>query len=492
MARNVSLLRIRIVVTHLQIPRGPTSQEQGITGREGELRLDLSRMSILAHDGEKQGGYEIPNIETVKDLIARGGDNTAEAGALKFYTTEAAMIAAVPNTTTFAVVIEDGLEDIYRWHPGNGDAGDVPSGIDGYWKRISSDTAMITRLWRMGWINVQFDGSAPIANQDILLWLNTAGEVMLWDGANYVAATPTLWARLFAHIGGYSTETFILPDRLKDTLVEVADADLANESGWYKSAAAATNMPVAGVHTIVSFKLSATVARQTVLVQGSTTLTKYTRFKNTTWGSWVGVDDVLPDRLAATSGAVTDANSAVESGFYQINGTGSNIPTAEKGTLTVVRYSATAATQLWISTDSAKIYFRAMLASVWSAWTALDPTSMALLFLKLAGNQTVTGGFRLTPYSIGSVVSGTVTPDAHNHNYQYYTNNGAHTLAAPANDCAIDLLVTNGATAGAVTFSGFTVSGSIGDALTTTNTHKFVISIRRINSVATYMIKALQ
>jgi hypothetical protein len=112
--------------------------------------------------------------------------------------------------------------------------------------------------------------------------------------------------------------------------------------------------------------------------------------------------------------------------------------------------------------------------------------------LKANGNQTITAGFAVTPYSIGTVSSGTTTPAAANGNYQYYTNNGAHTLAAPSSDCAIDILVTNGASAGAITFSGFTVGSSTGSTLTTTNTNKFIISIRRINSVATYSIYALQ
>lgn len=105
---------------------------------------------------------------------------------------------------------------------------------------------------------------------------------------------------------------------------------------------------------------------------------------------------------------------------------------------------------------------------------------------------TISKGFTITPYSIGTVSSGTTTPDASNGNYQYYTNNGAHTLAAPASDCAIDLLVTNGASAGSITFSGFTVGSSTGSSLTTTNTSKFIISIRRVNSVATYSVYALQ
>lgn len=131
------------------------------------------------------------------------------------------------------------------------------------------------------------------------------------------------------------------------------------------------------------------------------------------------------------------------------------------------------------------------------AWVLLNPAGAAAAdlaaYLKLAGNQTVTGGFELTSYSAGTKSSGTLTPDPANHNYQYYTNGGAHTLAAPGSDCAIDILVTNNGSAGSITFSGFTVaSGNTGDPLTTTNGDKFLISIRRMNSVSTYVIKALQ
>lgn len=113
-------------------------------------------------------------------------------------------------------------------------------------------------------------------------------------------------------------------------------------------------------------------------------------------------------------------------------------------------------------------------------------------FLATGTNATITKGFYVTPNNIGTVSSGTTTPDAANGNYQYYTNNGAHTLAAPSTDCAIDVLVTNGASAGAITFSGFTVGSATGSTLTTTNTSKFLISIRRINGTSTYSIYALQ
>jgi hypothetical protein len=113
--------------------------------------------------------------------------------------------------------------------------------------------------------------------------------------------------------------------------------------------------------------------------------------------------------------------------------------------------------------------------------------------MNVAGNQTISGGFNFTAVNLGTVSSGTVTPNPLSGNYQYLTNNGAFTLAAPSTDCAIDLLVTNGATAGAVSASGFTVNPSNqGDALTVINGNKFIWSIRRINAVATYVIKALQ
>jgi len=112
--------------------------------------------------------------------------------------------------------------------------------------------------------------------------------------------------------------------------------------------------------------------------------------------------------------------------------------------------------------------------------------------MKIAGNQTITGGFKFATYDAGTKSAGTFTPDPFNGNYQAYTNGGAHTLAAPASDCAIDLLVYNGAGAGAITFTGFMVGSNTGDTFATTVGATFIISIRRIATRATYVIKALQ
>jgi hypothetical protein len=113
--------------------------------------------------------------------------------------------------------------------------------------------------------------------------------------------------------------------------------------------------------------------------------------------------------------------------------------------------------------------------------------------LETGVTATISVGYNITPFSGGTVSSGTYTPAAANGNYQYLTNNGAFTLAVPAADGAIDILVTNGASAGVITFAGgYTVGSSTGSSLTTTNGNKFIISIRTINGVSTYSIYALQ
>jgi hypothetical protein len=104
-------------------------------------------------------------------------------------------------------------------------------------------------------------------------------------------------------------------------------------------------------------------------------------------------------------------------------------------------------------------------------------------------DQTISGGANVTSKSL---TAGNITIDCGACPLQYISNTGAFTITAPANDGSCVLLVTNGSSAGAVTFTGFSVGSNTGDSLDTTNGHKFMVYIIRINGVATYSIKALQ
>lgn len=99
--------------------------------------------------------------------------------------------------------------------------------------------------------------------------------------------------------------------------------------------------------------------------------------------------------------------------------------------------------------------------------------------LKSDVSANLTAGYSATQYGTygtgGVVSSGTVTPAFANGAEHKYTNNGAHTLAPPTvtagRATSITVEITNGASAGAITTSGFTKK--IGDPFTTINGHKF-------------------
>lgn len=87
------------------------------------------------------------------------------------------------------------------------------------------------------------------------------------------------------------------------------------------------------------------------------------------------------------------------------------------------------------------------------------------LFANVSDN--LTAGFTATAYDAGTKTTGTFTLDPTQGNIQRYVNGGAHTLAPPASDCSMVVKVTNNASAGTITTSGFTMVS--GDAPPTTN-----------------------
>lgn len=105
-----------------------------------------------------------------------------------------------------------------------------------------------------------------------------------------------------------------------------------------------------------------------------------------------------------------------------------------------------------------------------------------------------TKGLQHTPVDHGTVSSGTVTLSPLDGFFQKLTNNGAFTLNASTSYCgSVVLHVTNGASAGAVTFGGDFLKKYPSGSLTTTNGHKFTITVYFFGSdKADYSIQARQ
>jgi len=82
-------------------------------------------------------------------------------------------------------------------------------------------------------------------------------------------------------------------------------------------------------------------------------------------------------------------------------------------------------------------------------------------------DQVLTGGTNVTPFSIGSVSSGTTTIDCGKSPLQWMVDTGASTIAVPANDSSCLVEIINGNGAGALTFSGFSGKTSLTSFSTT-------------------------
>lgn len=154
----------------------------------------------------------------------------------------------------------------------------------------------------------------------------------------------------------------------------------------------------------------------------------------------------------------------------------------------------------WFDTSNASLYtMRLCTANPCSPtynsaqWTTLynfDPVAAKVDIASLsATGQVVTGGATVTSRSL---TTGSITVDCGQSPLQYIANTGAFTITAPINDGSCIVSVENGAGAGAITFSGFSVGTSTGDALDTTNGDKFSIFVWRIHSISGYRVAAMQ
>lgn len=109
-------------------------------------------------------------------------------------------------------------------------------------------------------------------------------------------------------------------------------------------------------------------------------------------------------------------------------------------------------------------------------------------------NGTGIGGYTSTSINDGVQSGGTYTPAPTDSNFREIINGGNFTLAAPTTAGSYNLTidVTNNASAGAITFTGFVADNPKGDDLTATDGHKFKLHISKTSVGVTAQIEALQ
>lgn len=260
-----------------------------------------------------------------------------------------------------------------------------------------------------------------------------------------------------------------------------------------------TTSIASGTDTRVLFNNAGVLGEYAISGTGSVAMTTSPVFTTPSIGAASGISLNLSG-LTASSAVATDGAKNLVS--VTNTGTGNNVlatsPTLTTPVLGVA--TATSINGLTITASTGTLTIangKTLTASNTITLAGTDGTTMTFPatssnVLTTGNTAVITKGYTVTPANLGTVSSGTVTLAGADGQTQYYTNNGAHTLAAPAADTEIDVLITNGASAGAITFSGFTVGSVTGSALTTTNGHRFLVSVRRINGVSTYSIYALQ
>lgn len=174
---------------------------------------------------------------------------------------------------------------------------------------------------------------------------------------------------------------------------------------------------------------------------------------------------ILTSGTAAASWSATYSGTAVASGKLLTVSNSLTLAGTDGKTLTVSNSLTLAGTDGKTLTLSNSL----TLAGTDATTMTFPATSAAVAALDLA-NQTVTGGAVVTSNAVGTVSSGTTTLNPGMRPVWDYTNGGAHTLAPGANKGTVQLDITNNASAGAITTSGYT---KVIGAFDTTNAHVF-------------------
>lgn len=223
------------------------------------------------------------------------------------------------------------------------------------------------------------------------------------------------------------------------------------------------------------------------------------------WGLWVKADGgavtVDPNGAETINGAATLSLPDGFSAFIVCTGTAffavvfGNGEVTLTGTQTMSNKSFVDAST-WFVDDgdqTKKLLFQISGFTTSTTRTVTWPDASGTVLLTSA-DATLTAGFMSTAVNNGTQSSGTYTPTPVGGNFKTITNGGAFTLAAPtaAGSYNLEIDITNNASAGAITFTGFVAGNPKGDPLTTTNGNKFKLHISKTANGVTATVEACQ
>jgi len=324
--------------------------------------------------------------------------------------------------------------------------------------------------------------------------------VGVWENATEVAVGEryvdpdlgTIWEVLVDHTTP-STGTFAASRNSTSGQWLGFTAQFANRGAWAAGTAYSINDIVTDAN------------RVGVVVVAHTAQTSYDT--GVTAGNITTLIDLTTDLAAAAASASAAAASAASISLplpVASGGTGATTAALARAALGLVigtdvqAYHAMLASIVGLSSATDKgIYFTAAnvaaLMDVTSAGRALlddanaaaQRTTLGLVIgtdvqafdadtLKADTADTLTAGFDATPHALGTITTGTVTPDPADGNFQYGVNNGAFTLAPPGVNCTIVVTLTNDSSAGAITDSGFDKSVGTYDTTDTKRCHVYI------------------